>query len=96
MEKLNQLPEFKNDQEIAAFMESHDSFDLVDQGLAEIIETPNFTRKTQLSLAPETLTLLDELVAAGVCADVVDAINRAVHSYALAVLPQSYKLMREG
>jgi len=96
MEKFTKLPEFKNDQEIAAFMESHDSFDLVDQGLAEIIETPNFTRKTQVSLAPETLTLLDELVTAGVCADIVDAINRAVHSYALAVLPQSYKLVREG
>ncbi|RLC84970.1 MAG: hypothetical protein DRI37_08465 [Chloroflexi bacterium] len=96
MEKLGQLTEFKDDQEIATFMEAHDGFDLVDQGLAEIVATPNFDRKDQALLDPETLTLLDELIAAGVCADIVDAINRAVHSYALAVLPQSYKLVRAG
>ena len=96
MDTVNQLPQFKEDQDIAAFMESHDGFDLVDQGLAEIVATPDFTRKGQVALAPETLTLLNELITAGVCADITDAINRAVHSYTLAVLPQSYKLVREG
>ena len=96
MEKLDQLTEFKGDQEIATFMEAHDGFELVDQGLAEIVATPNLHRKDQVSLDPETLTLLNELIAAGVCANVADTIDRAVHSYALAVLPRSYKLVREG
>ena len=40
MEKLKKIPDFKDDQELAAFMEKHDGFELVDQGLAEIVETP--------------------------------------------------------
>ena len=43
MEK--KIPDFKDDQELAAFMERHDGFELVDQGLAEIVETPEFRRK---------------------------------------------------
>ena len=93
---LKHLPEFKNDEDVAAFMEEHDGFELVDQGLAEVMETPEFYRVDRVGLDPETLVLLDDLVEAGVCANVADAINRAVHSYALAVLPQSYKLVREG
>lgn len=42
---LSKLPEFQNDQEIAAFMEEHDGFELVDAGLAEIVSTPYFVRK---------------------------------------------------
>lgn len=40
----SKIPKFKNDAEIAAFMESHSAFDLVDAGLAEIIPTPLFRR----------------------------------------------------
>ena len=43
MEK--KIPDFKDDQELAAFMERHDGFELVDQGLAEIVETPEFRKK---------------------------------------------------
>lgn len=96
MEKLKQLPEFAGDQDIAAFMEAHDGFELVDQDLAEIIETPDFQRKGHIELAAETLTLLDDLVKAGICTDRENAINRAVHSYALAVLPQAYRLVRRS
>lgn len=96
MEKLRQLPEFAGDQDIATFMEAHDGFDLVDQDLAEIVETPKFRRKGHVALASETLTLLDDLVEAGICTDRENAINRAVHSYALAVLPQAYKLVRKS
>ncbi len=35
----------ERDEELAAFMERHDGFELVDQGLAEIVETPEFRRK---------------------------------------------------
>jgi hypothetical protein len=41
----SKLPKFKSDEEIAAFMETHNSFDLVDTGLAEIVPTPFFVRK---------------------------------------------------
>jgi hypothetical protein len=41
---LSRIPKFKNDAEIAAFMESHSAFDLFDAGLAEIIPTPLFVR----------------------------------------------------
>jgi len=40
-------PDFKNENEIAAFMEEHDGFELLDKGLAEIIETPTFKRKQE-------------------------------------------------
>lgn len=40
----SKLPEFKSDEEIAAFMEKHNSFDLVDIGLAEIVPTPFYIR----------------------------------------------------
>lgn len=96
MEKLRQLPEFAGDQDIAVFMEARDGFNLVDHGLAEIVETPEFRRKGHIALASETLTLLDDLVEAGICADRENAINRAVHSYALAVLPQAYRLVRKS
>ncbi len=42
---FSKLPEFRSDDEIAAFMEEHDGFELVDAGLAEIVPTPHFTRK---------------------------------------------------
>jgi hypothetical protein len=40
----SKIPKFKNDAEIAAFMENYSAFDLVDAGLAEIIPTPLFAR----------------------------------------------------
>jgi hypothetical protein len=95
MEKLKKIPDFKDDQELAAFMERHDGFELVDQGLAEIVETPEFRRK-RIELDAETWQLLDELVAAGVCTDLEDAVVKAVRSYVLAVLPHAYRLAREG
>ena len=54
------IPNFKNDAEIAAFMENHSAFDLVDAGLAEIIPTPLFVRaqeqkKTLLKEVPKVL-----------------------------------------
>ena len=98
MKTLQQIPEFKDDAEISAFMEAHDGFALVDQGLAEIVETSPFSRqgKSYVELDPETFHLLDELVATGMCANIQDAMSKAVHSYVLAVLPRSYKLVREG
>jgi methylated-DNA-[protein]-cysteine S-methyltransferase len=39
------IPDFKNETEIAAFMEKHDGFELLDKGLAEIEEPPIFRRK---------------------------------------------------
>ncbi len=87
---------FQTDEDIAVFMEQHDGFELVDQGLAEIIATPQFYKKEQIELDKETLYLLEELVATGVCMDMREAIALAVHSYVLAVLPQQYKLRREG
>ncbi len=97
MKLLQKVPDFKSDEEISAFMETHDGFELVDRGFAEIIESPIFSRKGKSSilLDPETAELLDELVGAGVCDSLSDAVNKAVHSYVLAVLPQSYKLVRE-
>jgi len=86
--------EERDDQELAAFMERHDGFELVDQGLAEIVETPEFRRK-RVELNPETLQLLDELVASGICVDLEDAVVKAVRSYVLAVLPHAYRLARE-
>jgi hypothetical protein len=41
---LSKIPKFKNDAEIAAFMEKHNAFDLIDAGLAEIVPTPLFVR----------------------------------------------------
>ena len=96
METLEKIPNFKDDQEISAFMEKHDGFELMDQGLADIVETPRFTQKAEVYLDPETLQLLHELVATGICANQNEAIAKAVQSYVLAVLPQSYKLVREG
>jgi hypothetical protein len=91
------LPAFKNDQEISAFMETHDGFELVDQGLAEIVETPLFSQRSNsyIALDPETAKLLNELVNTGVCADFQEAVAKAVHTYVLAVLPDSYKLVQE-
>ncbi len=40
----SKIPKFKNDAEIAAFMEKYSAFDLVDAGLADIIPTPLFVR----------------------------------------------------
>jgi hypothetical protein len=37
MKKLKHLPAFKSDKDIAAFMEEHDGFELVDLGLADIV-----------------------------------------------------------
>ena len=96
MEKLKQLPKFVDDQDIAAFMEAHDGFELVDDGLAEVVEMPDFQRKGHVKLASETLTLLDDLVQAGICKDRETAINQAVHTYAIAVLPQAYRLVRKS
>jgi hypothetical protein len=98
MKTLRQIPAFKDDAEISAFMETHDGFALVDQGLAEIVETPPFSQqgKSYVELDPETFHLLAELVATGICADIQDAMSRAVHSYVLAVLPRSFELVREG
>jgi hypothetical protein len=42
---LSKLPEFRGDEEIAAFMEEHDGFELLDAGLAEIVPTTYFVRK---------------------------------------------------
>ena len=39
------IPDFKDENEIAAFMEEHNGFELLDQKLSEIIETPVFKRK---------------------------------------------------
>jgi len=41
------IPDFKDENEITAFMEEYDGFELLDQGLAEIIETPVFRRKQE-------------------------------------------------
>ena len=41
-----QFPEFKNDEEIAAFMEQNSVVDLLEADLAEIVPTPHFVRKT--------------------------------------------------
>lgn len=41
------IPDFKNENEIAAFMEEHDGFELLDKGVAEIVETPVFKRKQE-------------------------------------------------
>jgi len=90
------IPDLKNDQERIAFMEKHDGFELLDQGLAEIMEPPAFHRKGQIELDRETLELLDEIVAVGICLDPKEAVARAVHSYVLAVFPQAYKLVREN
>lgn len=40
----SKIPKFKNDEEIAAFMEQYSAFDLVDTGLADIVPTPLFVR----------------------------------------------------
>jgi len=40
----SKIPKFKNDEEIAAFMEEYSPFDLVDVGLADIVPTPLFVR----------------------------------------------------
>ena len=96
-EHVKEIPEFKNDEDIRIFMESHDGFELVDQGLAEIVETPAFSKrgKSSIELDPETAELLHELVTAGICATPSDALYKAVQSYVLAVLPHAYKLVRE-
>lgn len=39
---LSRLPNFKNDEEIAAFMEKHSAFDLLDADLAEIVPSTPF------------------------------------------------------
>jgi hypothetical protein len=97
MENVKEIPTFKNDEEITAFMEAHDGFELVDQGLAEIVETPEFSKrgKSYIELDPETAELVDELVTAGICDSPNDVVSKAVQSYVLAVLPQTYKLVRE-
>ena len=97
MKRLQKLPDFKNDEKISTFMDTHNGFELVDQGLAEIVATPKFSKrgKSYLELDPETAELLDELIMAGVCDSPNDAVSKAVHSYVLAVLPHSYKLVRE-
>lgn len=97
MKTLQNIPQFKDDEEVSAFMETHDGFELVDQGLAEIVEAPLFSKKgkSYLELDPEIAQLLDELVTTGICDNPRDAINKALHSYVLAVLPHSYKLVRE-
>jgi len=38
------IPKLQSDKEIAAFMEKHSAFDLIDAGLAEIVSTPSFVR----------------------------------------------------
>ena len=40
----SKIPKFKNDEEIAAFMEEYSAFDLVDAGLADIVQSPLFVR----------------------------------------------------
>ncbi len=40
----SKIPKFRNDAEIAAFMEKYGAFELVDAGLAKIIPTPLFVR----------------------------------------------------
>jgi len=52
----SKIPKFKNDAEIAAFMENHSAFDLVDEGLADIIPTPFFVRAQE-----QEKTLLKEV-----------------------------------
>ncbi len=97
MENVKKIPEFEHDEEISQFMETHDGFELVDQGFAERVETPMFSRRGEsyIELDPETIQLVNELVSAGICPNPTDAISKAVHSYVLAVLPQSYTLVRE-
>ena len=41
-----------------------------------------------LPASPETLTLVKELVKAGVCSDEAEVINRAVRAFFVAVFPQ--------
>ncbi len=97
MENVKKIPEFEHDEEISQFMETHDGFELVDQGFAELVETPMFSRrgKSYIELDPETIQLVNELVSAGICPNPTDAVSKAVHSYVLAVLPHSYTLVRE-
>lgn len=96
-EHVKEIPGFKNDEDLGTFMERHDGFELVDQELAEIVETPVFSKrgKSYIALDPETAELLHELVTAGVCATPSDGVYKAVQSYVLAVLPHTYKLVRE-
>jgi hypothetical protein len=97
MRKLEKIPDFKDDREISEFMEAHDGFELVDQGLATVIKTPKFSVKKneRFRIDSETLKLLNELVSNGICSDITDAVGNAVRSYVMAVLPHSYKLLRK-
>jgi len=93
---MKKIPEFENDQEISEFMERHDGFELADQGLGEIVETPEYSKKSpHIKLDAETLMLLDELVSEGICSSLRDAVAKAVRSYTLAVMPHSYKLAQD-
>jgi hypothetical protein len=93
---MEKIPEFKNDREIGKFMEMYDGFELADRGLAEIVETPSYTgKKGHVELEPEILQLLNELVSEGICTNIKDAVSKAVRSYALAVSPHTYKLVRD-
>jgi hypothetical protein len=92
MEKLKELPIFQTDEDIATFMEAHDGFELLDNGLAEIVNGPEFKRNKNIIVDAHILKLLDELVQSGICATPSEAIERAVHVYVMAVLPHSYHL----
>lgn len=96
MDQVNKMLASHDDAGIGAFMESHDGFDLIDQGFAEIEEQPTaFTRgKSYVELDAETVRLLNELVMSGRCSDIQHAMIQAIRAYTLAVLPQSYTLVR--
>ncbi|MFQ6055399.1 MAG: hypothetical protein ACE5KT_11800 [Methanosarcinales archaeon] len=57
MNILKKIPNFKDENEIIAFMEEHDGFELLDKGLAEIVDTPLFKRK----LKREHVFKIDEI-----------------------------------
>ena len=41
------IPDFKDENEITAFVEEHDGFELLDKGLAKIVETSVFKRRQE-------------------------------------------------
>ena len=96
MDVVNKMLASNDDAGIGAFMENHDGFELADQVFAEIEEQPTtFTRgKSYVELDMETIRLLNELVMSGMCSDIQHALIQAIRAYTLAVLPQSYTLVR--
>lgn len=91
------LSTLTDDEAVSKFMETHDGFELADQGLAEIEASSSvFTRgKSYIEVDTETFRLLDNLVAFGACSDMRHTLNQAVHSYMRVVQPQSQHILHQ-